>query len=42
MSHSVTLPTRLVIDLIVEVCNGMPFLAPLWSRRPVLCLVTDA
>src|SRR6516164_903490 len=21
------------------VCNGMPFLAPLWSRRPVLCLV---
>src|SRR6266481_5897710 len=26
-------------DLIVEVCNGMPFLAPLWSRRPVLCLV---
>jgi glycosyltransferase involved in cell wall biosynthesis len=27
------------VDLIVEVCNGMPFLAPLWSRRPVLCLV---
>jgi glycosyltransferase involved in cell wall biosynthesis len=26
-------------DLIVEVCNGMPYLAPLWSRRPVLCLV---
>ncbi len=26
-------------DLIVEVCNGMPFLVPLWSRRPVLCLV---
>jgi glycosyltransferase involved in cell wall biosynthesis len=26
-------------DLIVEVCNGMPFLAPLWSGRPVLCLV---
>jgi hypothetical protein len=26
-------------DLIVEVCNGMPFLAPLWSQRPVLCLV---
>ena len=26
-------------DLIVEVCNGMPFLAPLWSRRPVVCLV---
>jgi glycosyltransferase involved in cell wall biosynthesis len=26
-------------DLIVEVCNGMPFLSPLWSRRPVLCLV---
>jgi len=26
-------------DLIVEVCNGMPFLAPLWCRRPVLCLV---
>ncbi len=29
-------------DLIVEVCNGMPFLAPLWSRRPVLCLVNHA
>ena len=28
-------------DLIVEVCNGMPFLAPLWSRRPVLCLVNQ-
>jgi glycosyltransferase involved in cell wall biosynthesis len=27
------------VDLIVEVCNGMPFLAPLWSRRPVICLV---
>lgn len=26
-------------DLIVEVCNGVPYLAPLWSRRPVLCLV---
>ena len=26
-------------DLIVEVCNGMPFLVPLWSRRPVICLV---
>jgi glycosyltransferase involved in cell wall biosynthesis len=26
-------------DLIVEVCNGMPFLTPLWCRRPVLCLV---
>jgi glycosyltransferase involved in cell wall biosynthesis len=29
-------------DLIVEVCNGMPFLAPLWCRRPVLCLVNHA
>ena len=26
-------------DLVVEVCNGMPFFAPLWSRRPLLCLV---
>jgi glycosyltransferase involved in cell wall biosynthesis len=26
-------------DLIVEVCNGMPYLAPLWCRRPVICLV---
>ena len=26
-------------DLIVEVCNGMPFLSPLWCRHPVLCLV---
>jgi glycosyltransferase involved in cell wall biosynthesis len=29
-------------DLIVEVCNGMPFLVPLWCRRPVLCLVNHA
>jgi glycosyltransferase involved in cell wall biosynthesis len=26
-------------DLVVEVCNGMPYLAPLWTRRPVVCLV---
>jgi glycosyltransferase involved in cell wall biosynthesis len=26
-------------DLVVEVCNGMPFLAPLWTRQPVVCLV---
>jgi len=26
-------------DLVVEICNGMPFLAPLWRRGPVLCLV---
>jgi glycosyltransferase involved in cell wall biosynthesis len=26
-------------DLVVEVCNGMPFLAPLWTRTPVVCLV---
>ena len=26
-------------DLVVEVCNGMPFLVPLWRRRPSLCLV---
>jgi glycosyltransferase involved in cell wall biosynthesis len=26
-------------DLIVEVCNGMPYLAPLWTKRPVVCLV---
>jgi len=26
-------------DLVVEVCNGMPFLAPLWCRRPLICLV---
>jgi glycosyltransferase involved in cell wall biosynthesis len=26
-------------DLVVEVCNGMPYLAPIWSRRPVVCLV---
>ena len=29
-------------DLIVEVCNGMPYLSPLWCRRPVLCLVNHA
>jgi glycosyltransferase involved in cell wall biosynthesis len=27
------------VDLVVEVCNGMPFLAPLWSRKPVVCLI---
>ena len=27
------------VDLVVEVCNGMPFCAPLWRRGPVLCLV---
>lgn len=26
-------------DLVVEVCNGMPFLSPLWCRRPQICLV---
>jgi glycosyltransferase involved in cell wall biosynthesis len=26
-------------DLVVEVCNGMPFFAPLWSRGPMICLV---
>jgi glycosyltransferase involved in cell wall biosynthesis len=26
-------------DVIVEVCNGMPFLTPLWSRKPQICLV---
>jgi glycosyltransferase involved in cell wall biosynthesis len=26
-------------DVVVEVCNGMPFLAPLWSRKPMVCMV---
>ncbi|NUR40406.1 MAG: glycosyltransferase family 4 protein [Streptomyces sp.] len=26
-------------DLLVEVCNGMPYFAPLWHRGPTLCLV---
>ncbi|MFE2043547.1 glycosyltransferase family 4 protein [Streptomyces sp. NPDC059477] len=26
-------------DLLVEVCNGMPYLAPLWHRGPTMCLV---
>jgi glycosyltransferase involved in cell wall biosynthesis len=26
-------------DLVVEVCNGMPYLSPLWCGRPVVCLV---
>jgi len=26
-------------DLIVDVCNGLPFLSPLYSRRPVVTLV---
>jgi glycosyltransferase involved in cell wall biosynthesis len=26
-------------DLIVEVCNGMPFLTPMWTGKPQICLV---
>ena len=26
-------------DLVVEVCNGMPYLSPLWYSRPLICLV---
>ena len=26
-------------DLVVEVCNGMPYLAPLWTSKPVICVV---
>ncbi|NLU69239.1 glycosyltransferase family 4 protein [Streptomyces sp. HNM0574] len=26
-------------DLLVEVCNGMPYLAPLWHHGPTLCFV---
>ncbi len=26
-------------DLVVEVCNGMPFLTPMWCSRPKICLV---
>ncbi|MET7304535.1 glycosyltransferase family 4 protein [Embleya sp. NPDC005575] len=26
-------------DLLVEVCNGVPYLSPLWHRGPTLCLV---
>jgi|HubBroStandDraft_6_1064221.scaffolds.fasta_scaffold14838_4 glycosyltransferase involved in cell wall biosynthesis len=26
-------------DLVVEVCNGMPFLTPLWRRKATLCFV---
>ncbi|GHH93795.1 glycosyltransferase family 4 protein [Streptomyces capillispiralis] len=26
-------------DLLVEVCNGVPYLAPLWHHGPTLCLV---
>ncbi|MFJ3105068.1 glycosyltransferase family 4 protein [Streptomyces sp. NPDC086835] len=26
-------------DLLVEVCNGMPYLTPLWHRGPTVCLV---
>ncbi len=26
-------------DVVVEVCNGMPFLAPFWSRKPMVCMV---
>jgi glycosyltransferase involved in cell wall biosynthesis len=26
-------------DLVVEVCNGMPFFTPAWCNRPQICLV---
>lgn len=26
-------------DLLVEVCNGMPYLSPLWHHGPTVCLV---
>ena len=26
-------------DLLVEICNGMPFCAPLWRRGPTVCLI---
>jgi len=26
-------------DLVVEVCNGMPFLSPLWARKPMICMI---
>ena len=26
-------------DVFVDVSNGIPFFAPLWRRRPVVCLV---
>jgi glycosyltransferase involved in cell wall biosynthesis len=26
-------------ELVVEVCNGMPFFTPAWCRRPQICLV---
>lgn len=26
-------------DVVVDVCNGMPFFSPLWSRKPVVALV---
>jgi glycosyltransferase involved in cell wall biosynthesis len=26
-------------DLVVEVCNGMPFFTPIWCGRPKICLV---
>jgi glycosyltransferase involved in cell wall biosynthesis len=26
-------------DVVVEVCNGMPFLTPMWSGKPTVCMV---
>lgn len=26
-------------DVVVDVCNGMPFFSPVWSRKPVVALV---
>jgi glycosyltransferase involved in cell wall biosynthesis len=27
------------VDVVVDICNGVPFFSPLWSRAPVLALV---
>ncbi|MFG2222074.1 glycosyltransferase family 4 protein [Streptomyces sp. NPDC048644] len=38
--HFLRAPRRVgPCDLLVEVCNGMPYLAPLWHSGPTLCLV---
>lgn len=26
-------------DLVIDVCNGVPFWSPLWRRRPTVCLI---
>ncbi|HEX3540138.1 MAG TPA: glycosyltransferase family 4 protein [Acidimicrobiales bacterium] len=45
-SHYLQVPLRYLgshrqADLVVDVVNGVPYLSPLWRRRPSICLVNQ-